>query len=142
MKRAKSWCTLHRSSSIDDKFSWEEDSDKRVYIPEFYMLKSDLKYVNKMAKRKKLSPSACLEKMIDMHITRGWKFLCCYTMKGKRRRRSTSALCEEKVARRKYKIHPSMLCIVDSVKEEHGEISYSLFFECVIAEHKRDFPLC
>lgn len=141
MKRAKSWCTLHRSSNIDDKFGWEDDSDKRVYIPEFSMLKSDLKYLNKMAKRKKLTPSACLEKMIDRHIILGFHFLCCYTMKGKRRRRSTSSLSEDKVPRRKYKIHPSMLCIVERVKEEHGGVSYSLFFECMMAEYQRDFPL-
>jgi hypothetical protein len=141
MTRAKSWCKLHRSSNIEDKFSWEEDKDKRVYIPEFYMLKSDLKYLNRLAKRRGISPSACLEKMVDRCILKGWDPLYCYTMKGKRRKRSTSSLCEEKVKRRKYKIHPAMLMIVERAKEENGGMSYSLFFECVISEYKSAFPL-
>jgi hypothetical protein len=142
MTRAKSWVTQHKSCSIDSKFLWEEDEQKRVYIPEFSMLKSDLKYLNRLSERRRMTPSACLERMVDRHILQGWEFLECYTMDGKKRKRSTRSLASAKIKRRKYMMHPSILSIVDAARESHGEISYSLFFGMLISEYRRGFPLC
>ena len=139
-QRAKSWCNPQRSGDIEEKFFWEEDENKRVYIPEFNMLKSDLKYLNRLAKRKKMSPSACLECMVHRYILKDWEFLVCYTQSGKRRERGTMAPnC--KVPRRKYMIHPAILPIGNEIRKDKG-ISYSVFFERMIGEYRRDFPLC
>jgi hypothetical protein len=138
-KRAKSWCTPKCSHCIDDKFEWEDDQ-RRVYVPEFYMLKTDLKYLNRLAKRKKLSPSACLEMMLNHHLITGWGFLLCYKHNGEKRKISSKSTSGLKVPRRKYMIHPSMLSIVDGKREEFG-VSYSVFFERLVGAHREEYPL-
>jgi len=141
MSRAKSWCKKTCSQTIDEKFDWCEDEQKRVYIPEFSLFKHDLKYLNTLAKRKKMSPSLCLEVMIRRRIVKGWGiFGECYRMDGKPRKRLTSLMHENKVVRRKYMIHPIILGLLQEKKEEH-DISYSVFFEKLIGEYRCEFPL-
>ncbi|DAB40277.1 MAG TPA: hypothetical protein CFH81_08770 [Sulfurovum sp. UBA12169] len=140
IRKAKRWGATRCLRDIDHKF-WRDDNEhKRVYVPEFNMLKSDLAYLHGLARRKKTSHSAVIEQMIDRRLLIGWDIMRCYTLCGRPRKHSTILLCDQKVSRRKYMMHPSTLAIVNKIKEGYG-ISYSVFFERLLAEYKESFPI-
>jgi len=133
-KWSKSWVKRERSFSIDDKFNYNTDKHKRVYLTEFWLSPYSSRVLERVAEIKRISRSAVLDIEIRKSLFVEEKKCRRWTLDGKKRKAysGNSRLKARGWKRyRKLMIHPSFLKIIKERKDKEG-ISWSVFWECFL----------
>lgn len=143
VKNSKRWCAAPcgREVPIEEKFEYKEDKDKRVYLPEFKMRKSDVAYVKEAARRHGVSASCELERILTRAFScsvLGFRVVL-YRDNGKKRV-IPPYTPRNSVKRPKYTIHPSFIRLL---KEEagRGNVSVSLVVYKIFLIYRVKFPI-
>ena len=128
VKNSKRWCAAPcgRDVPIWEKFDYEDDKDKRVYLPEFKMQKSHVAYIREAARRHKISPSCELERIFTRIFSYGMlNFAVVLCKRNGKKRRVPPHTPKNSVKRPKYTVHPSFIRLITN-EEEKKDISISL----------------
>jgi len=143
VKNSKRWCAAPcgRDVPIWEKFDYEEDKDKRVYLPRFRMRKSDVAYIKEAARRHGVSASRELESILTRVFSFGMLGFPVIQYRSRDRKRKRPSFEKGSSQRRpKFTLHPSFLRLLQDECDKK-EIGISLLFYEIFVVYRQKYPI-